>query len=295
MAEPRPLRLALMWTLQGQFAPYAVARADGLPELELLERRTERSPIDELLEGRAELGVVAPGHLLAAGSRARELALVAVFMSRSPVRMAGLRERVGDRLVPRAGLRVGVWGGEDSELRAMLRIAGADLSQIEFEPVGDEAAALVSGEFDYVQCTTYNELPAIHAAAGGAERVVSHSPVDAGVDMAKDGIAVRREFLRTDPASVERFLRASIAAWRVTLTQPEVAAQALCELVPPADPAREGAMIRALAELVDPDRPLGEPRQAEIERALHTARAAGLDRDARDVVLERGPWERASA
>ena len=140
-----------MWTLQTQFAGYVVARENGLPQLELLPRAEGRSGICELLDGRAEYGVVAPGHLLAAPSGTVELVLIALFMARSPVRLVGLRDSVGDALQPRPGLRVGVWSGEDLELRAMLRMAWAVRKKIELVGVSDEAGALVSGDVDDVR------------------------------------------------------------------------------------------------------------------------------------------------
>jgi ABC-type nitrate/sulfonate/bicarbonate transport system substrate-binding protein len=286
------VRLALMWTLQSQFAGYVVARARELPELELVPRADGRSPMLELLEGRAEYGIVSPAHLLAAGADAREVALVALFMSRSPIRMAGLRERVGDSLVPRHGLRVGIWRGEDVELRAMLRLAGIDLADVEFVPVADEARALLEGEVDYVQSTTYNELPAIVAAAGRRDRVVAHDPARWKVDVAKDGVAVRREVLEADPLGVAHFVRGAICGWRRVLEDPAAAVAELCRAVPNLDPETQGAQLERLVALFDPAHELGQPRMSDIERARHSARVAGDPCADSPLWIDPGPWER---
>jgi ABC-type nitrate/sulfonate/bicarbonate transport system substrate-binding protein len=294
-SPPTQMRLALMWTLQAQFAGYVLARELELPELELVPRAADRSPIRELLDGRAEYGVVAPSHLLGVPEGEPELVLIALFMARSPVRLVGLRDRVGTRLEPRPGLRVGVWSGEDLELRAMLRGAGVALGEIEFVGVDDEAGALVSGEVDLVQATTYNELPAIAAAAGGHDRLAVHDPADWQVDAAKDGLAVRRDVLEADRPGVAEFVRGAIAGWRQALDRPDEAVAAVCRAVPNLDPASQRAQMDQLRMLFDPEQPLGEPRAQDVERARRAARAAGDPRANVAVSIDAGPWGQAVA
>ncbi len=289
------MRVALMWTLQTQFAGYILAGADRIPELELIPRQFGRGPIAEVVEGRAEFGVTSPMHLLAAGEKARDLVLVGLFMSRSPVRLTGLRDRVGDAIDPDRDLRVGVWSGEDTELRAMLRGSGVDLGQVEFVPVDEGVEELISGQVDYVQATTYNELPAIIEAAGGAEAVVAHDPKDWGVDVAKDGLVVRAEVLESRPDDVAALIGAVSAGWSAALADPRAAAARVCELVPGLDLGQQEAQLERLVELFDADHELGEPRQLELDRAIACAEAAGTEIDLSDVRLDRGPWEAARA
>jgi ABC-type nitrate/sulfonate/bicarbonate transport system substrate-binding protein len=291
-----PMRLALMWTLQSQFAGYVLAAGEELPELELVPREWGVSPIRKLLEGEAEYGVVAPVHLLTAGESARDLVLVALFMSRSPVRMIGLRERVGSELGPRQEkVRVGVWEGEDTELRAIARKAGWSPDQVDWVSVEDELGALMGGEVDYVQGTTYNELPKIVAAAGGEDAVVAHDPREWDVDVAKDGIAVRRDHLERNRDQVVRFIRGARAGWQRTLDDPHAAADRVCASAADLDPDWECRQIDLLVRLFDPEQPLGEPRQADVDRAGRAAQAAGVPGSAASVALDDGPWNEACA
>jgi NitT/TauT family transport system substrate-binding protein len=285
-------RLALMWTLQAQFAGYIVAREE-FSGLELMPRAPDRSPTVELLEGRAEYGVLSPAHLLAAPREGPELVLIALFMARSPVRLVGIRERVGPNLAPRGDLRVGIWSGEDLELRAMLRLAGVELADTEFIGVSDEAEALLSEEVDYVQATTYNELPAIAAAAGGLERLVAHDPADWNVDVPKDGLAARSEMLQADPERVQRFVRAAVDGWRRTLADPERALAAVLRAAPELDAGAQRTQLDAVLALFDSAHPLGEPRIEDIERARRAALAAADPRAETPVRVDAGPWERA--
>jgi len=286
-------RLALMWTLQSQFAGYVLARERQLPELEFVERVAGRSPMLELLEGGADYGIVSPAHILGAGERSGEVVLVALFMTRSPVRLVGLRSRVGDDLKPRAGLRVGVWSGEDLELRAMLALAGFDLAGVEFVPVDNEREALLSGEVDYVQATTYNELPEIVLAAGGEQLVVAHDPTQFNVDVAKDGLVVRRGLLEVDPAAVSRFVGGAVDGWRFAREDPVAAVAAVCRAGHDLLPEKEAVQLEHLLGLFDPHHELGRPLQSDVERARRAARAAGDPRADAVVLVDDGPWERA--
>src|SRR2546423_10799624 len=98
-----------MWSMQAQFAGYALAAAKN-PDLELLVRGST-APLELLLRGEAEFCTASPAHLLAAGAKARSAALIALFMPRSPVRLVGSRRRRGDDLRNLANARIGVWQG----------------------------------------------------------------------------------------------------------------------------------------------------------------------------------------
>jgi ABC-type nitrate/sulfonate/bicarbonate transport system substrate-binding protein len=285
------IRLALMWTLQAQFAGYVVANETELPELELMARAEGRSPTLELLEHRAEYGTISPAHLLAAGSAARDLVLIALFMPKSPVRMVGLRERVGDRLIPRSGARIGVWNGEDVELRAMLALAGFDRGEVEFVPVLDETSALLDDEVDYVQATTYNELPAIAAAAGGADVLAVHDPASLGVDVAKDGLVVRRDLLESDREGVRRVLHGAIAGWRQVRADPAAAVDAMLRIEPGLAAHQQRAQLELLDELFDDERQLGRPAASDVERARHAARQAGDPRADTAIEVDDSLWQ----
>jgi ABC-type nitrate/sulfonate/bicarbonate transport system substrate-binding protein len=285
------MRVALMWILQTQFAGYILAGADYLPGLELIPRRAGRGPIQEVIEARADFAVTSPMHLLAAGENASELVLIGLFMSQSPVRLVGLKDQVGESIEVDRDLRVGVWSGEDTELRAILRGSGVDLGRVEFVSVDEGVPELMSGEVDFVQATTYNEVPAIIKALGDAAAVVSHDPKDWKVDVAKDGLVVRADVLEHRPDDVIALIAASIAGWRAVLAEPRAAAVRVCELVPNLDLVEQQAQLERIVALFDSGHQLGEPRQLELDRAVSCAEAAGIEVNTSYFNLDHGPWE----
>src|SRR6266516_2852819 len=201
------IRVALMWMIQAQFAGYFLAARD-VPELEFVPRSFDSSPVQELVAGNAEFGVVSPAQLLAAGDAAEGLVFLALVMDRSPIVAVGLRERAGGELRALERPRVGVWEGEDVEIRAMLARAGVSPEQTTFVPMGDELEPLLTGEIDLLQATVYEELPRLVREGVDPDELVVHSPRDYGLDVAKDGLVVRRDVLEARPDAVHAVTRA---------------------------------------------------------------------------------------
>jgi hypothetical protein len=86
-----------------------------------------------------------------------------------------------------------------------------------------------------------------------------------------------------------------MAGWRRALADPRAAAAEVCRVVPGLDEAPQAVQLERLLELFDPAHPLGEPRSGDVDRAIHCAAVAGLERDPDVVVMDPRPWESAGA
>lgn len=283
-----------MWTLQAQFAGYALARRER-PAIELVPRPSDTTPIREVAEGRAEFGIASPSHMLAAGEMGREMLLAALIMPRSPIVAVARRGGPGERLEGAEGLRIGVWASEDSEIRAMLVRAGADPDRSEFIPIGDEVEPIVTGEIDLIQATTYNEVPLIERAGLPADQMVLHRPEDYGVATAKDGLVVSRRLAADEPERVRDVVDAVVRGWRAALDDPHVAVAEIRALDPSLDAIDQMAQIERVFPLIDPDRPLGQPLPEDVERAVAVHRTLGRDVSADDVAILAHDWPVAGA
>lgn len=282
-----------MWIVQAQFAGYALARLEH-PGLELVPRQAGTTPLDELLEGRAEFCLASPAHLLAAGARSRSAVLVGLFMSRSPVVLVGSRRRIGADLRAAAGARIGVWPGEELEIVAMLAAAGVQRGHADLVPVEEGFDAFAAGELDLLQATTYNELPALRRLLPDPSDLVIHEPTRWGVDVAKDGLVTRRDLLAEDRATVNAVVAASVRGWHRARQDRDAAVTAVHSLDPTLDEAEQREQLDLVLELFDPDQPLGRPSAAEIERAARVHHIAGRGVDPAAVLIDAGPWERAA-
>jgi NitT/TauT family transport system substrate-binding protein len=286
-------RVALMWFIQAQFAGYFLAQRD-VPELDFVPRSFEHSPVELVRRGDAEFGVVSPAQLLAAGSAADDLVLLALVMDRSPLVLVGLRERVGDDLAGLERPRVGIWEGEDVEIRAMLVRAGVASDRTTFVPIGDELAPLFEGEVDFLQATVYEELPRLVAAGASPDALVVHHPLDYRLRVAKDGFVTRRKVLETQPSLVFAVTRGVVRGWLDAIREPDAAVDAVLALRPELDTRLQHAQLQRVLELITPTRPLGVPDPAAVGDAVEAFDVAGLMLASRSVAVEQAPWNAAA-
>lgn len=284
-----------MWVVQAQFAGYVLAQRE-LAGLELVPWRPGTSALGELLAGRAELAVASPGQVLARGRAvAEQLAFVALFMAESPIVLAGLRGGRGERLAAAGGARVGVWEGEDLEIRAMLLSSGVGLDEVEFVPMADDVRPLLTGEVDLLQATTYEEVPRLLREGASLDALILHSPRSHGVDVAKDGLIVRRDLLEREPRLVDAVVAAALHGWRRALSDPESAVAAVCAAATDLDSDWQRGQLERIAALIGTERPLGYPDAAECERAARVHRLLGNDVAGDLLLVDPRPWERAAA
>ncbi len=280
-----------MWLIQAQFAGYIIAQQE-LPGLKLIPRDLATTPLEALARGEAEFGVVSPDQLFSNIEQARRLVFLALFMDRYPVVLIGLRGKAPEDLAHLGACRIGVWPGEDTEVRAMVQAAGGNLSGVTFEPLGASLAPLLEGNLDLVEATTYNELPHLERELG-AEALVVHRPSRWGVDLAKDGLVVRADVLATKPRLVDKVVASVVAGWAHAARDHEDALRAVLDADPILDPQEQRNQLQWILELIDPARPLGRPEASAVARAADVHRALGQPVSASDVAIDIGPWERA--
>ena len=283
-----------MWLIQAQFAGYFLAARD-VPELEFVPRAFDSSPVRELEAGNADFGVVSPAQLLAAGDAADGLVLLALVMDRSPLVLVGLQERVGGDFGALERPRVGVWEGEDVEIRAMLARGGLAPERTEFIPMGDDVSPLLTGEIDFLQATVYEELPRLAREGADPDSLVVHAPRNYGLEVAKDGLVVRRDLLETQPELVYAVTRAVLRGWADARRDAELGVRATTALRPELDAELQGAQLELILDLITPSRALGLPDPAAVERALEAFDSAGIGLRRRTIAIGDGPWRAAAA
>jgi ABC-type nitrate/sulfonate/bicarbonate transport system substrate-binding protein len=292
-APSTPARIALMWRLQSQFAGYALAAGED-PAIALVPRSPERSPLQLVRDGAAEFGVVSPAQLLAAGPQAcAEVVFVALFMPRSPIRVVGVRDRPGDAITGGRRYRVGVWTGEDLEVRALLQARGVQPADVEFVGMGDDVGPLLDGDVDLLQATTYEEIPQLLARGLDPDGLVAHRPAAHGMDVAKDGLVVRADVLAEAPEVVDRVVGRVLAGWRRARQDPGAAVEEVLRQAPALDRATQLAQLAEIESLLADDALLGFPSSLAVDRAVAVHRFVGSDVAVGDVRIDTRPWERA--
>ncbi len=279
----KTVRIRLMWFPQAQFAGYHVAEQRGLGRAQGI--RIVCEPIDfadptieVLLDGRVELAVLSPSHLLELRSP-RDLRFIASIQQASALAYPARRSAGITSPADLVGKRIGVWpGGEDLELRWMLTKCGVDVARVERLSFADTASAFLDGKVDCAQMTVYHELAHVVDALG-ADDVTLLSAGDHGAALLKDGVLARADWLAREPAIAQAALDAILEGWTIAFQSESVALDACCRARP--DVLREAhrhqlAAIRKLAlQGATLTEGLGHPDRRHVSEAIAALNGTG--------------------
>jgi NitT/TauT family transport system substrate-binding protein len=303
-----PVRLRLLWHPQPQFAGYLLAQHAGFAAargiaLECVPIDFACGPIDAILSGDCAFAVASPAHAVESDAPNELVMLLAIQQTSSLV--YGARRSAGiATAADLAHKRVAVWpGGEDLELRWTLRRAGVALDDVELVPTGDTVGALVAGDVDAAQLTTYHELFELEHAARSLEPFVLLRAADHDAALLKDGLFARRDLVAREPELVQATIDAVLAGWTSAFDAPERAVALCATLRPDLDREHHARQLAAIRELAlcgaTLERGLGYPDPAHVRAALAAryevdGRAIDADGDAAAMSDDRW-WNAAPA
>lgn len=299
------VRIRLLWHPQVQFAGYHLAESRGLASAAGVAVACEPivlgdSGTDAVLEGRVEMAVASPSHLLESRDPAG-LAFILAIQQESPLVYPVKRASGIARLADLAGRKVAVWPGhEDLELRWMLRRAGIDERAVERLPVDDTVAALVEDRVAAAQMTIYHEL---HQAERrlGPDALLPFAAASLGASLLKDGLLARKDWLARNAATAQAVVDAVLQGWTLAFTDAPAALDACAAARPDMGRAEHAAQLRDIRALslrgATLAHGLGYPDPEHVARALRAMGEVGLAAPALDpaAVADGRFWQAAPA
>jgi ABC-type nitrate/sulfonate/bicarbonate transport system substrate-binding protein len=255
----KPMRVALTWLNQAQFAGIYVAdakdfyRNEGL-EVHAIERDIKGpSPIELLREKKVDIAVISPGEFLRAASNGENVVALAVVYQSLPTVIASL-EKTGirspkDLIGKKVGLTV---VNEESKLvvNALLEKEGVQKNGPTFSAVGsNQVGALLNGDVDAVSIYRTNELYELD------KKDISYSlifPERFGVDIYADIIVVRKEYVLEHEKEIGGFLRATFKGWEFAEQDPDEATRITLNVDNPRyhDAEREAYILKNALKLI---------------------------------------------
>ncbi|MCF0173189.1 MAG: ABC transporter substrate-binding protein [Bacteroidales bacterium] len=203
------------WTPQSQYAGYILAEQDGIYRdcgLDLKVLHYDGTPSVKMLsDGKADF--VSLTLLDALEARNNGLKLVNVFQL-----LAGSSFVVVSRKGPISTLE-DLKGKEIVTYRAfnptlkkeITRRLDGDVSIIE---VYSCVEVFLCGAYDYLICTSYNELFEIEESGFDITRGNVLRLGDTGLDIAEDGVYALESFIKANPDAVDKFAEASALGWK---------------------------------------------------------------------------------
>lgn len=221
MIKLEPVRVALPWLNQAQFAGMYVADMKGFYRDErimvhLLERDLSGATAVSLLkEGKADIAIMSAGNFLRAANDGEEIVALAAVFQTSPTVIVSLEQaRIKspkDLMGKKIGLSI---VNQEAKLPLLALLEEADVPEksITFSGVGsNQVDALLRGDVDAVSVYRINELYELD------KKNIPYSllfPERFGVDMYGDIIVVRKKYLLSHIKEVGGFLRATFKGWK---------------------------------------------------------------------------------
>lgn len=214
-----PITLQLKWFHQFQFAGYYAAMEKGYYEQEgldvtIIERDLNHSPVDQVLEGKADFGV-GNSAILYQYLKGRDVVLLAsifqhsplVFLSKNTPLLHNIHDFVGKRVLMSLT-------SQDIELKAALLMEGIKLDDIGIVDRFASPEDYLDPGFDVIAAYTTNQ-PYYLTQHNVPFSIIY--PSTYGIDFYGDTLFTSRRQAQEHPELVDKFVRASLKGWTYAL------------------------------------------------------------------------------
>ncbi len=261
-AQQQDVKFILDFISLGRHAPWYVALGKGYFKEEglnvtILPSKGTADAIRSVATGTTELGFIDIPSLVAAGSAASAVKIVAVNYQKPPYCIFSLDPGANiDSAKKLVNLELGsssasflpkIWA-------AVMEMNGVDSKTMKIVNIDGAARVpmLATRKVASIDLFIMSE-PAIRRAVPDAKPVCLFAG-DLGLEIYANSIGVNEEFLKKNPEAVKKFVRAALRGWKDTFANPQEAAQIQLQHVKALDPqiiVEEIAILRRIA--ITPD------------------------------------------
>ena len=238
--------LQLKWMHQFQFAGYYVALEKGYFkeagfDVTISERNPKTSPINDVLEGRADFGI-ADSSIVLHRLLDKKVVIASTIFQSSPLVLMSLKSEnitspydlVGKRIMYQRSV-------DDASIQAMLQLFNISSEQFTYVPHNFNNWALVDEQADVLSAYLLNQ-PHLYRKAGYEVNVLD--PSSYGIDFYGDLIFTTESRVRSDMEGVKRFVEAARRGWQDAVNNPEQAIDLILNKYSP-DADREKLQLEA--------------------------------------------------
>jgi|GEM_PF-1174044 ABC-type nitrate/sulfonate/bicarbonate transport system substrate-binding protein len=276
------LRMALVWVPNPQFAGFFLAQELGLYaeeglEVEFLPYQTDVSVHEQLVSGKADLGIDSPDQVLIARGQGDPLLALAAIYRISPIAFASHARLDVHHPRDLRDLKVGVLpDGTSTLMDALLAKNDLPLDAIERVPMSYELDAFLAGKLDVIPIYITDEPFLLDA------RDIDYNlllPQNHGVDSYGDILITTEDFIAENQEAVGSFVRASLKGWRFMIEQPERSLELLQDSMHPlyANPEHQDYLMKQSAPLIHSGLgPLGWMEANHWQRLYEALQRQGL-------------------
>jgi NitT/TauT family transport system substrate-binding protein len=276
------IRLQLMWFNQAQFAGVYMARDKGLYAHEGLDVTAIEGgpgivPADVVAKGGADVAIAWLPSAIDARRRGEDVVNIAQIFRKPGMTVLCRRDAGVNTILDVAGKTIGVWNvGDELNVRDWLRGYSIPLDRVSLVQQKPDGADLVASRVACATAMMYNEYWSIVAGGLTPDKLVDARLGDSGYAFLEDGLYASRGAI-DDPARravLVRFLRATLAGWRLAAQHPDDALAATMAAAPHADPLHQRRMLETILGLI------GDPgHTGELDRRAYEHSVEGIARE----------------
>ncbi len=280
-----PVRLQLMWFNQAQFAGVYLARDKGLYaheglDVALIQGGPGIVPADAVAKGGADVATAWLPSAIDARRRGEDVVNIAQIFRRPGMTVLCRRDAGIRSILDVAGKSIGVWNvGDELNVREWLKGYSIPLDRVTLVQQKPDGADLISGRVACATAMMYNEYWSIVAGGLSPDKLIDARLGDNGFAFLEDGLYATRAAL-DDPARravLVRFLRATLAGWRLAKQHPDDALAATMAAAPGSDPLHQRRMLETILDLIGDADHVGQLDRRAYEHSVEAIARENTD------------------
>jgi len=283
--------LLLNWYVYSEHAPFFLGKERGYFEqegidLDIQEGRGSGVTVQAVAAGTATFGYADVPTMIKAASKGAPVTAVGVALQTSPMSVMGFADKNIRKPEDIKGKIVAVTPGDSMSQIWPLFLKKTNLKDTDFKQVAGDAQtklnAVINGQADLLLGYVMDQ--AIKLQDATQKQIYPIRFADYGINMVSSGIIVQKDFLKTKPDVVKRFMRAATRSLEEAAKNPDAAVDAMLKANPKSG-VKETALVgmKATAALYrGPDNPNDRPLRVGAKNMSETLQLlvdyGGLDK-----------------
>jgi len=286
--------LLLNWYTYSEHAPFYLGKERGYfdqegIDLDIQEGRGSGVTVQAVAAGTATFGYADVPTMIKAASKGAPVMAVGVALQTSPISVMGFADKNIRKAEDIKGKTVAVTPGDSMSQIWPLFLKKTNLKETDFKQVAGDAQtklnAVMNGQADLLLGYVMDQAIKLQDAKQKAVYPIRFA--DYGVNLVSSGIIVQKEFVKSKPDVVKRFMRAATRSLEEAAKNPEAAVDAMLKAQPKSG-VKETALIgmkNTAALYKGPDNPNDRPFKVGAKNMTETMA----------LLVEYGGLDKASA
>jgi len=231
--------LLLNWYVYSEHAPFFLGKERGYfdqegIDLDIQEGRGSGVTVQAVAAGTATFGYADVPTMIKAASKGAPVIAVGVALQTSPMSVMGFADKNIKKPEDIKGKTVAITPGDSMSQIWPLFLKKTGLKETDFKQVAGDAQtklnAVINGQADLLLGYVMDQ--AIKLQDATHKQIYPIRFADYGINMVSSGIIVQKDFLKSKPDVVKRFMRAATRSLEEAAKNPEAAVDAMLKANP---------------------------------------------------------------